>query len=152
MKSEIREWIDVIGENANPEDMEKLGDILAELICSLKESHPDLYKKYKMCIYEMAYGKVLTREMAEDWVSHMDPPSKWDFDTTSMVKKQHNVNDIDDISFYVVMNMLHSDMSNVLGDGDNASSLMGYIQATKDWLHDKDASDEKLYNYWKYVV
>ena len=51
----IREYIDKIGEKKNSEDMEKLGDILAELIYMTKESHPELYEKYKMELYEMAY-------------------------------------------------------------------------------------------------
>ena len=50
------------------------------------------------------------------------------------------------------MNMLYSDMSNVLGTGDTEESLRKYIEATRDWLNDPDAEECKLYNYWKYVV
>ena len=148
----IREYIDKIGENRKPEDMEKLGDMLSELIYMTKESHPDIYNKYKMCLYEMAYGKVLTKEMAEEWVKNMKPMAKWDYETTSAVKKQYGINDIDEISFYVVMNMLYSDMQNLLGDGNSEESLSNYIQATKDWLKDEDIGKDKLYDYWKYVV
>ena len=148
----IRKYIEKIGENKKIEDMEKLGDMLADIIYSTKESHPEIYEKYKMKLYEMAYGKVLTKEMAEDWVKDMKPMAKWDYDTTSVVKKQFGIEDIDDISFYVVMNMLYSDMSNVLGDGETDESLSAYIEATKDWLKDEDVSKNKLYDYWKYVV
>ena len=148
----IREYIEKIGEKKNVEDMKKLGDMLAEIIYETKESHPDLYSKYKMKLYEMANGKVLTKEMAEDWVKDMKPMAKWDFDTTTVVKSQSGITDIDDISFYVVMNMLYSDMKNVLGDGETEESLDYYIQATKDWLHDEDIGKDKLYDYWKYVV
>ena len=51
----IREYIDKIGENKNPEDMQELGDMLSELIYMTKESHPEIYEKYKMKLYEMAY-------------------------------------------------------------------------------------------------
>lgn len=148
----IRDYIDRIGENKKPEDMNKLGDMLADIIDMTKDSHPEIYEKYKMCLYEMAYGKVLTKEMAEKWVKNMEPPYKWDFETTSSVRKSYGLNDVDDISFYVVMNMLYSDMSNVLGSGDDEESLQKYIQATRSWLNDKDVGKEKLYNYWKYVV
>lgn len=148
----IREYIEKIGENKKIEDMEKLGDMLADIIYKTKESHPELYEKYKMKLYEMAYGKVLTKEMAEDWVKNMKPMAKWDYDTTTSVKKQVGITDIDDISFYVVMNMLYSDMSNVLGSGDTDESISAYIEATKDWLHDEDIGKNKLYDYWKYVV
>lgn len=149
---EIREWISKIGENKKIEDMQKLGDMLAEIIYMTKDSHPEIYEKYKMCIYEIAFGKVLTKEMAEKWVKDMKPMAKWDYDTTTAVKKQYGITDIDDISFYVVMNMLYSDLSNVLGNGDTPESLEKYITATKDWLNDTDVSSDKLYNYWRYVV
>lgn len=148
----IREYIEKIGENKKTEDMQKLGDMLADLIDMTKESHPDIYDKYKMCLYEMAYGKVLTKEMAEKWVESMIPKAKWDYDTTTSVKKSYGINDIDDVSFYVVMNMLYSDMGNLLGDGETEDSVSNYIQATKDWLKDEDVEKNKLYNYWKYIV
>ena len=148
----IREYINKIGEKKNAEDMQKLGDMLADIIYSTKETHPEIYNKYKMCLYEMAYGKVLTKEMAEDWVKDMKPMAKWDFDTTTAVKKQYGINDIDDVSFYVVMNMLYSDMKNLLGDGDSQESVDNYVQATKDWLNDEDIGRDKLYDYWKYVA
>ena len=149
---EIREWISKIGENKKIEDMQKLGDMLAEIIYMTKDSHPEIYEKYKMCIYEIAFGKVLTKEMAEKWVQEMKPMAKWDYDTTTAVKKQYWITDINDISFYVVINMLYSDLSNVLGNGDTPESLEKYITATKDWLKDPDVASDKLYNYWRYVV
>lgn len=68
------------------------------------------------------------------------------------VKKQYGLTAIDDVSFYVVMNMLYSDMSNVLGSGDDTESVSRYVQATRDWLNDEDVGKDKLYNYWKYVA
>ena len=148
----IREYIEKIGEKKNVEDMKKLGDMLTDIIYDMKDSHPEIYEKYKMKLYEMANGKALTKDMAEEWVKGMKPMAKWDFDTTTAVKKQKGINDIDDVSFYVVMNMLYSDMKNVLGDGETEESLDKYIQATKDWLKDEDIGKDKLYDYWRYVA
>lgn len=148
----VREYITKIGENKNVEDMKILGDMLEGVLYQLKEYDEDTYEKYKMKLYEMAYGKVLTKEMAENWVNKMKPEAKWSYDTTTSVKKQYGIDDIDEISFYVVMNMLYSDMSNVLGDGDTDESLATYIQATRDWLKDEDIKENKLYDYWKYVA
>ena len=59
----IREYIAKIGENKNVEDMQELGDMLAEIIYMTKESHPELYEKYKMELYEMAYrGNINERD------------------------------------------------------------------------------------------
>lgn len=149
---EIRKDIAKIGENRKVEDMEKLADMLTELICMTKDSHPELFDKYSMEIYEMANGKTLTKDIAEEWVEDMEPAGKWDFATTSTVRKQRNISDIDEISFYVVMNMLYSDMSDILGTGDDVESINNYIQATRNWLNDKDTASDKLYNYWRYVV
>lgn len=149
---QINSYIEKIVNNGKPEDMEELSEILEDLMYIVKDYDEECYKKYKMKLYEMAYGKVLTKEMAEDWVKDMKPMAKWDYDTTTEVKKQVGITDIDDISFYVVMNMLYSDMKNILGDGDTDESISNYIEATKDWLKDEDVSKNKLYDYWRYVV
>ena len=148
----VREYISKIAEGKDIEEMEQLGDVLEDTLLKLKRYDEDEYEDMEICLYEMAYGKTLTREMADEWVESMEPTYKWDFATTSTVRKQHNVADIDDISFYVVMNMLHSDMADVLGTGDDVESINTYIQATRDWLKDEDVAEDKLYNYWRYVV
>ena len=149
---EIRKNINKIGENKKTEDMQKMGDMLADLIYMTKDSHPEIFEKYSIEIYEMANGKVLTEKMAKEWVSEMNPPAKWSMEQTSAVKRQYGISSISDIDFYVVMNMMYSDMSGVLGSGDDSESLNAYVNATKAWLLDEDASPDKLYNYWKYVI
>ena len=150
----IRKYIEKIGENRKPEDMEKLGDMLSEIIYSTKESHPELYRKYKIELYEMAYGKVLTDELKEKWVSEMKPNAKWTKEQVSSVASQYGIR-VPMMSAYVIMNMLYSDMSNALGTGDEEESLKRYLQATNDWYFDEDATnteEAKLYNYYKYIV
>jgi len=148
----IREYIKKIAEGKDLDEMVKLGEMLEDTLVKLKRYDEDDYDNMEICLYEMAYGKTLTMDMAEDWVTDMEPSSKWDYATTSAVRKQYGVADVDEISFYVVMNMLYSDMSDVLGSGDDVESVKLYIQATRDWLNDEDAVEDKLYNYWKYIA
>lgn len=148
----IKEYIEAIVANGKAEDMDRLSEMLQDTLYEIKDYNYDEFCDYKMELYEMAYGKTITREMAENWVNSMRPSAKWDFETTSAVKKKYNLATIDDISFYVVMNMLYSDMHNILGDGDDEEGVIRYIEATKDWLNDEDIGKDKLYNYWKYVA
>lgn len=150
----IREYIEKIGENRNIEDMQKLGDMLAEIIYKTKESHPELYEKYKTKLYVMAYGKVLTDDMKREWVEEMKPKAKWTEEEVKAVVSQYGVK-VPYMSAYVIINMLYSDMKSVFGDGDNEESLQRYLQGTNDWYFDEDAKvdgEEKLFNYKMYVV
>ena len=144
----IREYIDKIGENKKPEDMQELGDMLAELIYMTKESHPDIYEKYKMKLYTMAYGKVLTEEMAQEIVSKMQPDGQhWTIEDTTAVKKQYNLANIRDVDFYIVMNMSWNDYKEVFGD-----DLEMYVKYTKAFIDDKDAKEGKVFIYFTKVV
>ena len=87
--------------------------------------------------------------MEENWVSSLKPMAKW---TKEEVAKVTSGRGLKPLEAYVLMNMLYSDMKNVLGTGDDEDSLKKYIQATKDWLSDEDASENKLYNYYKYII
>lgn len=148
----INEDINKITSTGSHEDMTHLSDVLQSALYKLKDHDEHCFDKYKMEIHEIANGKVITKEMAEDWVNSMKPAAKWTFDETSSVRKQYNINDIDEISFYIVMNMMHSDMFDLVGNGDTNDSVIKHIQATKDWLGDIDVAKDKLYNYKKYVV
>lgn len=150
----IRSYIDKIGENKKPEDMQKLGDMLAELIYSTKDSHPEIFEEYKMELYVMAYGRILTDDMKREWVSEMKPMPKWTEEEVKNVVNQYKIN-IPYMSVFVIMNMLYSDMKNVLGNGDDEEGLKKYMQGTDDWYNDEDSKvdgEEKLFNYKFYVV
>ena len=150
----IREYITKIGENKKIEDMQKLGDMLADIIYDTKESHPEIYEKYKMCLYEMAYGKVLTDDMKREWVKEMKPMAKWTEEEVKSAVEKYGVQ-VPYMSAFVIINMLYSDMKNVFGDGNDEESLKRYLQGTNDWYFDEDAKidgEEKLYNYKFYVV
>lgn len=147
----IREYIEKIGENKKPEDMRKLGNMLAEIIYSMKDSHPEIFKTYKMELYEMAYGKVLTKEMAEEIVSKMKPFGEyWDFETTTVVKNKVGIKDISDIDFYVVMNSKYNDNKDTVESfvDTDEKQLEMYISLTKDFVLDTDAKEGKVYTYF----
>ena len=143
----IRKYIEKIGENRNIEDMKKLGDMLAEIIYSTKESHPELYHKYKLELYEMAYGKKLNEEMADNWVKEMKPIGKhWTIEETTNAMSSLGYN-FDRIDFYVVANMMYNDYYDLVKDDETLA-----LKLAKDWLEDEDAKENKLYCYWKHII
>lgn len=150
---EVRDYITKIGENKKPEDMQKLGDMLAELIDMTEDSHPEIFKDYSKCLYEMAYGKVLTREMAEEIVSKMEPYGEyWNFETTSSVKAQSGIKDISDVDFYVVMNKSYNDNKDTIERFvPEENRVSAYISLTKDFVGDIDAKDGKVYTYFMVI-
>ena len=143
----IRKYIEKIGENRNIEDMKKSGDMLAEIIYSTKESHPELYHKYKLELYEMAYGKKLNEEMADNWVKEMKPIGKhWTIEETTNAMSSLGYN-FDRIDFYVVANMMYNDYYDLVKDDETLA-----LKLAKDWLEDEDAKENKLYCYWKHII
>jgi hypothetical protein len=59
------------------------------------------------------------------------------------------------LSAYVIMNMKYSDEKKALGTGDDEESLMRYIEATKGFYNDPDATksgEEKLFEYYFHIV
>ena len=143
----IRKYIEKIGENRNVNDMEKLGDMLAEIIYETKDSHPDIYSKYKLELYEMAYGKKVSEEMAEKWVKEMKPAGlHWTMEETTSAMQSLGYN-FDKVDFYVVANMMYNDYFDLVKDNEEMA-----LKLAKDWLDDEDATSNKLYCYWKYIV
>ena len=143
----IRKYIEKIGDNRNTEDMEKLGDMLSEIIYSTKDSHPEIYRKYKMELYEMAFGKKISEEMAEKWVKDMKPVGMhWTLEETTNAMQSLGYN-MDKIDFFVVANMMYNDYYDVVKENEEMA-----LKLAKDWLNDVDSVDNKLYCYWKNIV
>ena len=138
----IRKYIEKIGENRNVEDMEKLGDMLSEIIEETKDSHPEIYHQYKIELYEMAYGKKISEEMAENIVENMKPLSEhWDIETIKSVLNNdtHRLEDM-----YVVMNSLANDYENVISLED----VQTYVKMAHAWLDDIDGHNNKVWWYF----
>ena len=143
----IRKYIEKIGENRNVEDMKKLGDMLTEIIYSTKESHPEIYKEYKMELYEMAYGKKVNEEMAEKWVKEMKPIGMhWTMEETTNAMRSLGYN-FDSVDFFVVANMMYNDYYDLVKEDETLA-----LKLAKVWLDDVDAKENKLYCYWKHII
>ena len=143
----IRKYIEKIGEEKNVHYMEKLGDMLSEILYDMKESHRELYEEYKMELYEMAYGKKISDDMAEKWVESMVPVGKyWNMEQTTSAMNSMGYNH-DRIDFYVVANMMKNDYVDLVENDDTLA-----LKLAHDWLDDDDATEHKLYCYWKHIV
>lgn len=144
----VRKYIEKIGENKKVEDMEKLGDMLCNLIDLIKESHPDIYKKYKTKLMGMAYDYKFDEEMALDIVHNMKPLGEyWNLETIKTVKEQNNIN-LDLYEFYVVMNSMANDYGKII----NLEDVNAYIELTKAFINDEDAVEHKVWKYFTKIA
>ena len=113
----------------------------------IKDIDSSLYKKYKIDLYEMAYGKKISKDMADKWVKEMKPVGLyWTLEETDDVIKSSSYN-VDNIDFFVVANMMYNDYYDIVKDDEELA-----IKMAIDWLNDEDATKSKLYCYWKYIV
>lgn len=140
----IKKYIEMIVDNGKKEDMECLSDMLSDVIYMLKDEHYDKYEKYKMKLYGMAYGYKFNEEMAKEIVDEMKPYGEyWDYKTTTNVKNEYNLN-IDDCSFYVVMNSLVNDYH----DAINPDEVEVYVKMAYAFINDEDATKDKVWKYF----
>ena len=140
----IKKYINKIVENGKQEDMEKLSNMLSEILYKMKEPHHDLYKHYKMCLYEMAYGKVISDEMREEIIEHIG--EHWNLKETENVRNEYGYSDVMPNEFNVVMNMAYSDYSEVFGD-----NLDMYAKFSKAFIKDEDAKEGKVFTYFNEI-
>lgn len=144
----IRQYKDKIVENGNLEVMERLGDMFVDVMYKLKEYDKKCFEKYKMKLYVMAYGEVLTEDMAKEIVHDMKPYGEhWNIETTTGVKNQYGITDISDVDFYTVMNMAWNDYYEVFGE-----DLETYVKFSKAFIKDIDAKEGKVFRYFTKVV
>lgn len=147
MEIDIKELIDKIGNNKKPEDMDKLGEMFAEILYELNDYNPDEFDEYATKLYEMTYGKVLDKEMAEEWVNSMKPfGKKWTMEDTTAAMKSLGYNH-KDVNYYVAANLMYNDNYDLVRDDETMALKMGH-----NWLSDVDAVEDKPYCYWKYIV
>ena len=136
--------LEVIINKGKTEDMYKLNDMLDELICDLKEKQPKLYKEYKMKLMGMAYDYKFDEDMAIEIVNNMKPLGEyWDYETTSKVKRDYDIN-ATDCDFYVVMNSLVNDYNKII-DKEDAET---YVKMANAFINDDDAKKDKIWIYF----
>lgn len=144
---DIKEMIQMIIDNGSIQDMHTLSHILVEVMEIIKSYDEDCYKKYEMELYKMAYGKTLSKSMAEDIVSNMRPYGEhWNMQETKRLQEQRGINDISDVDFFIVMNSAYNDFNNIFGEDTE-----GYIRYTIDFIKDEDAEDGKVFIYFTQI-
>jgi len=141
---DIEEYIEKIIENGKLEDMQSLSEMLEDTMDIVKYHDEGHYDTLKMKLYKMAYGTIITREMAEEIVHKMKPYGlKWDYEETKHLQEQYGVDDIRSADFFLVMNSAYNDYNNIFGD-----NVENYIKYTVDFIHDEDAKSDKVFLYY----
>jgi len=141
---DIEEIIQKIIDNGRIEDMQELSNMLQEGMQIIKKYDEDCYKKFEIKLYKMAYGNVLSPEMAEKIVSKMRPYGKrWSLEETRQIQQQRGINNISPINFFVVLNSAYNDYNDIFRD-----NLEDYIRFTIDFIQDEDAKKGKVFLYF----
>lgn len=126
------------------EGMDILGDVFNKAMDYVGEYSESKYEDLEMCLYEAAYGKVLTEDKARDIIMYMRPYGmKWTLEQTKEVQNQHNLTEIRDIDFWIVMNMAYNDYHELFDE-----DLEMYIRYSKQFIKDEDAKEGKVYTYF----
>ena len=140
---DIDKIIQKIIDNGKLEDMHELSDILEDVLEELQDFDAEFYRKNLMELYEMAYGCVLTEEMAKDIVSKMKPfGEKWTIQQTESMQQDYKLN-LRPMDFYVVINSAYNDFKNIFSD-----NIELYIRYAEDFINDEDAVKDKVYLYY----
>lgn len=150
----IQKYIDKIVLSKDDSKMKELERVLVNTIDYIQRTDNNVYCDIKDDLYEIAEGKTITEDIAKDWVAKMQPKAMWTMQEVQQAKTKFQCN-MPLVALYVIMNMLFSDLGDVIGEEMTDEVLEKYIRAAEDWYYDEDASrteDEKLYFYWKCIV
>lgn len=141
---DIEKYIEKIVENGRLEDMEDLSDMLENVLEIIKDYDETCYKEFEMELYKMAYGRNLTKEMAEKIVNKMQPfGQRWSFQETRQIQNERGINNVSDADFYVVINSAYNDYNNLFKD-----NIEDYVCFTMDFINDEDAKQGKVFTYY----
>jgi hypothetical protein len=140
----IKKYIEKIVDDGDKKEMEELSEMLEKAVCEIKEYDEELYEKYKMKLYRMAYGDVLTKEMAENIIMNMQPyHMHWSLEETKSVQEQYGLESIRDIDFWIVMNSAYNDYKDLFDD-----NIEMYAKYSKNFIKDEDAKEGKVFLYF----
>lgn len=139
----IEHYIRKIVDEGDRNEMEELSDILEEVIDLIKEYDENAYKKYTMCLYKMAYGEVLSEDMADEIIRKMHPYGmKWTLHEAEDIQNRYGI-DTRPVDFWIVINSAFNDFRNVFGD-----DLDTYVRYTEAFINDEDAKPGKVWKYF----
>lgn len=141
---EIKEMIQKIVDDGDRQEMEELSNILDKVTNMVYNYDEKVGNEIKMQIYEMAYGKNLNRNMAEEIISKMRPYGmRWSLEESREVQNEFGLDNIDDLDFWVVLNSAYNDYKDIFGD-----NLEMYSRYAKDFIRDEDAKEGKVFLYF----
>lgn len=141
---DIEEIIQRIVDNGRVEDMETLSDILEDTMEEIEKYDRECYDKYIMELYKMAYGNILSKQMAQDIVMKMRPyGERWNIEETQRMQQEYGLDNIRKEDFYVVINSAYNDYNDIFKD--NIEMLIKY---TIDFIDDEDAKKDKVFLYY----
>lgn len=152
---DIEDCIEKIVKDGDVKEMQKLSEILEDVMELLEEYDKDIYKKYEMCIYKMAYGNVLNIEMAEEIVSKMKPyRMRWSLDETKEIQERYGLDNIRPVDFFVVLNSKFNDSKDTVEKfaKNEEEELDMYISLARDFIMDEDAKEDKVFIYFTTIA
>lgn len=106
--------------------------------------------------YAMPHEMPMTKEMARDWVDHMENEDgttgpHWDMEQAKRVMAQREI-DGSPVEFWVALNATYSDLCKVFKKY-GINTIDAYVDFAKAfWLEDSDSVPNKLTAYYDYVV
>lgn len=136
--------IEIIIDNGKIEDMHELSKMLVTLLEKLCQEDEKEYKMYEIRLYKMAFGNKLSKDMAEEIVSNMQPYGEhWDINESKRIQAQRGLDNIREIDFFTVLNSAYNDYNDIFGE-----DLEGYVRFTIDFINDPDAKEDKVFTYF----
>ena len=140
----IREDIIKIVDDGDRMEMEELSDMLQEVIEIVFNYNEEKGKEYELKLYRMAWGDVLSKQMAEEIISKMQPyHMRWSLEETRNIQNDYDLDNIRDIDFWVVMNSAYNDYRDLFND-----NIEMYVRYRRDFILDEDAKNNKVFKYF----
>ena len=126
----IREDIIKIVDDGDRMEMEELSDMLQEVIEIVFNYNEEKGKEYELKLYRMAWGDVLSKQMAEEIISKMQPyHMRWSLEETRNIQNDYDLDNIRDIDFWVVMNSAYNDYRDLFND-----NIEMYVRYSRDFI------------------
>jgi hypothetical protein len=126
-------------------DMAEVTDALSDMMHTVKDRLPEVYKETMYCLEEIAYR--ITPEEARQIVKGMRPyGQKWDYDTIKAFLATKGITAV--CKYYLCMNMYYNDShdtAEMVGRGEDPEF---YFSLAKDFINDIDGKDFKVEKYF----
>lgn len=132
--------------STNPEKIKEMEEIVCEALEEIRGRCPRLFWDTAYKLHCVAYGQHFDEELAKKAVSKMKNVDgtcgeHWTYEQTSQLADQQGIQCKAD--WYYVMNMLHSDFAEVLGNDVN-----NHVRMAKAYMCDPDAAEGKVFDLW----